>query len=72
MSKTNEVLHSDKPTIVLEESISNTNTPTNNKKDMCSRQQLVGDKDKKLSIKGNLEKISDMDNKNLNGGYFKH
>ena len=39
---------------------------------MCSRQQLVGDKDKKLSIKGNLEKISDMDNKNLNGGYFKH
>ena len=36
---------------ILEESISNTTTPTNNKKDMCYRKQLVGEKDKKLSIK---------------------
>ena len=45
VSKTNEVLPSDKSTTILEESISNTNTPTNNKKDTCSRQQLVGEKD---------------------------
>ena len=54
---------------ILEESISNTTTPTNNKKDMCYRKQLIGEKDKKLSIKDNLEKISNMDDKNLNGGY---
>ena len=33
-------------TTILEESISNTNTPTNNKKDTCSRQQLEGKKDR--------------------------
>ena len=33
-------------TTILEESISNTNTPTNNKKDTCSRQQLEGKNDR--------------------------
>lgn len=54
---------------ILEESITNTPTPTNNKKDIWYRQQLIGEKDKKLAIKGNLEKILNMDDKNLNGGY---